>query len=158
MPTPVKPSASMAKNLTAAERAARLAAEESIVPARERIALKKPSWLTGKGLKYWRSIIKRMEGLYILDDLDAETLAIYCAQLVERDALQADLRKAREPEDGLEPDMDLILSITKQLNAKDAQVLKYGSELGCTPAGRIRLAQKRASAATNEPDGDLFGD
>lgn len=158
MPTPAKTTATMAKNLTAAERAARIAAEDSVVPMRKSVALKKPAWLTGKGAVYWRSIIKRMADVSILDDLDAEALAIYCSQLVERDSLQADLDLARNPEDGTEPDMDLILSLSKQLNAKDAQILKFGAELGCTPSGRIRLAQKRASAAAESPDGDLFGD
>lgn len=104
-----------------------------------------------------------MQGTEILDDLDAEMLAIYCAQLVERDALQADLRAARKKRDGEEQDMDMILSITKQLNAKDARIRDFASELGCTPSGRVRLAQKRSAAAAvpesdSDSNGDLFGD
>ena len=156
MPTPAKSSDAMAKNLTAAERAARLAAEETIRPLRSAVDLKKPAWLQGRGAKYWKSIVKRMEGTAILDDLDTEALAIYCSQLQERDLLQADLNTARKAD---EPDMDLILALTKQLNAKDEKVLKFGSELGCTPSGRVRLAQKRAvAAAESDGNGDLFGD
>ena len=156
MPTPTKTLDAMSKNLTSDEKETRQAAEASVVPDRSEVNLKKPPWLTGKGKKYWDSILERMKGTAILDDLDAEMLAIYCSQLQERDALQADLRKARNDK---EPDMELILSLTKQLNAKDSKIRDFASDLGCTPSGRVRLAQKRAAAVEEkEPNGDLFGD
>lgn len=156
MPTPAKTLDAMSKKLTRDEKDARLAAEASVVPDRGEVTLKKPSWLTGRGKKYWESILERMEGTAILDNLDTEMLAIYCAQLQERDELQKDLAKARKVD---EPDMELILSLTKQLNAKDSKIRDYASELGCTPSGRVRLAQKRAAkAAEADVDGDLFGD
>lgn len=157
MPTPPKALDAMSKNLTSDEKDARQEAEASVIPDRGKVVLKKPPWLTGKGKKYWDSILDRMAGTAILDDLDAEMLAIYCAQLQERDALQADLAKARKAE---EPDMELILSLTKQLNAKDSKIRDFASDLGCTPSGRVRLAQKRSAAAAEatEPNGDLFGD
>lgn len=159
MPTPAKTLDAMSKNLTSDERNARLEAEASVNPDRGEVVLKRPTWLTGKGKRYWDSILARMAGTAILDDLDAEMLAIYCAQLQERDALQADLKKARSSGKGEDPDMELILSLTKQLNAKDAKIRDYASDLGCTPSGRVRLAQKRSAAALEaDPDGDLFGD
>lgn len=156
MPTPAKSMDAMSKNLTRDEKDARSQAEASVNPDRGEVNLKKPSWLTGKGKKYWDSILARMTGTAILDDLDTEMLAIYCSQLQERDALQTDLAKARRQE---EPDMELILSLTKQLNAKDSKIRDYASELGCTPSGRVRLAQKRSIAALEDadPNGDLFG-
>ena len=159
MPTPAKTLDAMSKNLTRDEKDARLEAEASVNPDRGEVVLKRPTWLTGKGKRYWDSILTRMAGTAILDDLDAEMLAIYCAQLQERDALQADLKKARSSGKGEDPDMELILSLTKQLNAKDAKIRDYASDLGCTPSGRVRLAQKRSAAALEaDPDGDLFGD
>lgn len=156
MPTPAKTLSAMSKHLTNDEAAGRLSAEASVNPDRGEVMLKKPPWLSGRGKKYWKSILSRMQGTAILDDLDAEMLAIYCAQLQERDALQTDLKKARS-EDA--PDMELILSLTKQLNAKDAKIRDFASDLGCTPSGRVRLAQKRASGAAEiDPNGDLFGD
>lgn len=156
MPTPAKTLDAMSKNLTSDEKDARSQAEASVIPDRGEVNLKKPSWLTGRGKKYWDSILKRMAGTSILDDLDTEMLAIYCSQLQERDELQKDLAKARKAE---APDMELILSLTKQLNAKDSKIRDYASELGCTPSGRVRLAQKRSAAAVAEidPNGDLFG-
>lgn len=156
MPTPTKSLDTMSKHLTSDEKDARLAAEASVNPDRGEVNLKKPPWLTGRGKKYWDSILDRMRGTAILDDLDAEMLAIYCSQLQERDALQADLKRARGAD---EPDIELILSLTKQLNAKDAKIRDFASDLGCTPSGRVRLAQKRSAAAAAEsmdPNGDLF--
>ena len=156
MPTPAKTMDAMSKNLTRDQKDARSEAEASVIPDRGVVTLKKPTWLTGKGKKYWDSILERMEGTSILDDLDTEMLAIYCAQLQERDALQADLVAARKAD---EPDIELILTLTKQINAKDAKIRDFASELGCTPSGRVRLAQKRSVAALAEidPNGDLFG-
>lgn len=156
MPTPTKSLDTMSKHLTSDEKDARLAAEASVNPDRGEVVLKKPTWLTGRGKKYWDSILDRMRGTAILDDLDAEMLAIYCSQLQERDALQADLKRARGAD---EPDIELILSLTKQLNAKDAKIRDFASDLGCTPSGRVRLAQKRSAAVAAEsmdPNGDLF--
>ena len=156
MPTPTKSSDAMSKHLTKDEMEARQAAESSVNPDRGTVTLKKPPWLIGKGKAYWDSILARMADTAILDDLDTEMLAIYCAQLQERDALQNDLKKARKAE---ELDMDLILALTKQLNAKDSKIREFASELGCTPSGRVRLAQKRAAKlAEADVDGDLFGD
>lgn len=156
MPTPVKTMDAMSKNLTRDQKDARSEAEASVIPDRGEVTLKKPTWLTGKGKKYWDSLLERMKRTSILDDLDTEMLAIYCAQLQERDALQANLLAARKAD---EPDMELILTLTKQINAKDAKIRDFASELGCTPSGRVRLAQKRSVAALAEidPNGDLFG-
>lgn len=164
MPTPTKTLGAMTKHLTAEEAEARDAAEQSVATGRQVVSLNRPTWLTGRGKKYWDSILDRMAGTAILDDLDAEVLAIYCAQLAERDALQSDLKRARTKREGQEPDMELILALTKQLNAKDAKIKDFASELGCTPSGRVRLAQRRsisaaaAEAGDGDPNGDLFGD
>ena len=155
MPTPAKTMDAMSKHLTSDEKDARLDAEGSVNPDRGEVVLKRPPWLKGRGKKYWDSILERMDGTAILDDLDAEMLAIYCSQLQERDSLQADLEKARKED---EPNMDLILSLTKQLNAKDSKIRDFASDLGCTPSGRVRLAQKRAAKlAEVDTEDDLFG-
>lgn len=158
MPTPVKASENMTKHTTKAEQEARAEAEADVLPDRGTVNLVKPSWLTGRGAKYWQLILDRMEGTAILDDLDSEMLAVYCSQLQEREALQKMLKDARKPKDG-EPKQEDILAIGKRIDALDRSLLAYAEKLGCTPSGRVRLAQKRAAAAAEvEPNGDLFGD
>lgn len=155
MPTPSKTTDNMTKHMTAAEREARLLAEEQLRPLRESVQLKKPPWLQGKGAKYWKSILARMQDTAILDDLDGEMLAAYCSQLQHREELVAMLDAAMG---AAAPDQDSILAISKQINAQDRSLLAYAEKLGCTPSGRVRLAQKRASAAVEgDPNGDLFG-
>lgn len=158
MPTPVKASENMKKHTTKAEQEARSAAEQDVLPDRGTVTLVKPAWLTGKGAKYWKDILHRMNGTAILDDLDSEMLAVYCSQLQEREALQKMLQEARKPADG-EPKQEDILALGKRMDALDRSLLSYAEKLGCTPSGRVRLAQKRAAAAAEaEPNGDLFGD
>ena len=66
---------------------------------------------------------------------------------------------------GTEVEMDALVeaaakldALTGKLQALERNILQYAEKLGLTPSGRVRLAQKRAQAAAEEPDGDLFGD
>lgn len=88
MPTPPKPKANMSKHLTDAELEARQQAEATTLPDRGgKIRLKKPAFVSRNksANAYWNQIIKRMDGLSILDDLDSEMLAGYCSMLARRD-------------------------------------------------------------------------
>lgn len=49
-------------------------------------------------------------------------------------------------------------ALTGKLQALERNILQYADKLGLTPAGRVRLAQRRAAAAGAEQADDLFGD
>lgn len=87
MPTPAKPRENMTKNLTEAERSARAEAEAAVLPKRDKLKLRKPAFVAHNksANKYWNGILRSMEGLVLLDDLDSEMLAGYCAMLARRD-------------------------------------------------------------------------
>ncbi|BAK99195.1 hypothetical protein OBV_19970 [Oscillibacter valericigenes Sjm18-20] len=88
MPTPPKTKANMSKHLTDAEQEARREAEAATLPDRGgKVRLKKPAFVARNkpANAYWNQIIKRMDGLSILDDLDSEMLAGYCSMLARRD-------------------------------------------------------------------------
>lgn len=88
MPTPPKPKANMSKHLTDAELEARQQAEAETLPDRGgKVRLKKPAFVARNkpANAYWNQIMKRMDGLSILDDLDSEMLAGYCSMLARRD-------------------------------------------------------------------------
>lgn len=156
MPTPTKTLDAMSKNLTSDEKAARLEAEASVIPNRGEVVLKKPAWLKGKGKKYWDSILDRMEGTAILDDLDTEMLAIHCSLLAEMERLQADLESVRKKDESDSAEIDRL---DKRIEQRASLIQKYADALGLTPRGRVQLAQKRAAkAAEVDVDGDLFGD
>ena len=183
MPTPAKRSDNLSGHRTEAELTARLEAEQQTLPDRGRKAkLKKPKFIGSNKLAngYWNGILKRMEGLSILDDLDSEMLAGYCSMLARRDQTIILINNlmsrlgvqgaAETPDRGPAPDgmtADEVLqavakldALNGKLQALDRNLLQYADKLGLTPTGRVRLAQKRAeqAAAEVEPDGDLFGD
>ena len=168
MPSQAKTLDNMDKHLTEAERAARAAAEEGVMPKREQTTLKAPTIVNkdAKAKAYWTEILKRMDGLAILDDLDSEMLAGYVLMLSRRDRLaavnielMAQAAKAKDPEAMLEV-IEKLDSLTGKLQALERNLMNYAEKLGLTPSGRVRLAQKRARAAVEdqEPDADLFGD
>ena len=168
MPEAVKSSTNMTKHMTKAEREARLQAEDDILPRRAQRKLKKPAFISGnkRANAYWNQIMKRLEGLALLDDLDSEMLAGYCSMLARRDEtillvgqLTDRLGVAdMEPDDILEA-MGKLNVLHGKLHALDRTLLQYAEKLGLTPSGRVRLAQQRAKAAAEpEPDDDLFGD
>ena len=197
MPAAGKASENMSKHLTKAEREVREQAEAAVLPDRGRAAkLKKPAIVSSskRANAYWNQILKQMEGLALLDDLDATVLAGYCSMLARRDqttlligqlmdrlgvqgAVEDGTRRRRkdaalsdqEWEDSakaapvLTPDALVeaaakLDALTGKLQALERNILQYAEKLGLTPSGRVRLAQKRAQAAAEEPDGDLFGD
>lgn len=168
MPSQAKTLDNMDKHLTEAERTARAAAEEEVMPQREKTELKAPTVVNqdARAKKYWESILKRMDGLAILDDLDSEMLAGYVLMLSRRDRLtkinqelMAQAKAKKDPEAMLEA-VDKLDSLTGKLQALERNLMNYAEKLGLTPSGRVRLAQKRARAAAEEtdPDADLFGD
>nr|DAH46644.1 MAG TPA: terminase small subunit [Caudoviricetes sp.] len=121
----------MTKHLTLAEAAARAEAEGELLTHVELSPDKPPALLKGDATarRYWAAILGRMDNVLLLDSLDTEVMAIYCAMLSRRDKLQK-LEKS---------------------------ILSYAKDLGLTPAGRAQLARKRAAAVEVDPDADLYG-
>lgn len=186
----------MSKHLTQAEREAREEAETAVLPDRGREAkLKKPAIVSSskRANAYWNQILKQMEGLVLLDDLDSTVLAGYCSMLARRDqttlligqlmdrlGVQGSVEAGakRRKKDSAMSDQDWedsarasslmspdelveaaakLDSLTGKLQALERNILQYAEKLGLTPSGRVRLAQKRAAAASEQAD-DLFGD
>lgn len=165
MPANVKRSENLEKHLTKEERQARQAAEAEILP--DRVAkLKMPRSLSKDpaAKRYWKSILARMEGLAILDDLDGEMLAVYCSSLSRRDSLNALCHSlVEEMEAALTPAERLDLtnkldSLMAKLQGQEKTLLSFADKLGMTPEARVRLARKRAEQAEQAPDDDLYGD
>ena len=121
MPTAPKRSDNLSGHRTEAELSARQEAEQQVLPDRGgRIRLKKPRFISGNKLanSYWNQLVRRMDGLSILDDLDSETLAGYCAmlargdqtiilihQLMDRLGVQCVVENASSPKKAVQADM-----------------------------------------------------
>lgn len=167
MATPVKSAAAMRKHLTEAEKQARAEAEAAVMPDRgEAVRLVPPPLMRGNAAakKYWTQVTERMAGYAILDDLDSDTLGIYCVMLSRYDALCKDLQALRRKLANLAPEtaVDALAeldSVSGKMQRLESNVLQYAEKLGLTPSGRARLARKRAEqSAQDDPDADLFGD
>lgn len=166
MPANVKASENIGKHLTKAEMQARKDAENAVMPDRG-VPTKVPKSLANDSpaKSYWKSILERMDGLGILDDLDMEMLAIYCSALSRRDALNAlcrSLVSEMAKADGNEKKLELankLDTLLAKVQAHEKLLLSYADKLGMTPEARVRLARKRsAQVAEVSPDDDLFGD
>lgn len=169
MPKAPKTLDNMSKKLTKAERAAREEAEAAVLPERISVKLRPPAYVRDDktAAKYWRGILKRMEGISLLDDLDTEILGVYCSMLSRRDSTQAlfaDLLKQSDADD-LDADGKVAIlgkmdSLMVKLQGQERSILQYADKLGLTPSGRVHLARKRAAKATGDvgEDDDLFGD
>lgn len=150
------------KHLTQDEKRARADAQKSLTRD-EPIKLKAPVGLSKPARKYWNSILKRLEGVDLLDCLDQEMFVSYCQQLARRDALNALCEKLLT--DAVEADgdkattesTDKLESLLTKIAALERSLMTYADKLGFTPQARSRLAQKRA-AADLDPDSDFFGD
>lgn len=158
MPTPVKTLDNMNKHLTRAEREAREGLEGTVLPARK---LKKPKLITQDKAagRHWARILKDMNGLEILDVLDTDALAIYCAKLARRDDLQAKYLqvRAKYEEDGASATLKTMIDLSGELQSVERDLLAYASKLGLTPESRVRLARRMAEQETgDDPDRDLF--
>lgn len=169
MSSAVKTLENQAKHLTKAEIEARAAAEAGVTPDRE-ADLKNPiRGVTGTAATYWRTIVQRLKDVDLLDDLDKETLGIYCQMLARRDRLnrvcerlagklaKLDTKQDDNLEDLEELYTDKLDSLCAKLATLERNIASYADRLGFSPQSRTRLAQKRAAAAADNQEDDLFG-
>ncbi len=169
MPANVKLLEKQTKHLTKSERLAREQAENEVMPVRPKLELQPPNYVKtdAKAKRYWLEIVKRMDGVSILDALDGEILAVYCTMLSRRDAthqLFTRLLKESKAKD-TDPEVQAAIlgkldSLMTKLQGQERSILQFADKLGLTPSGRVHLARKRAVQATGDvgDDEDLFGD
>ena len=157
MPTPVKNLDNMSKHLTKDELEARAAAQALGLPCRKP---KKPKLITQdkSASRHWARILKDMQDLDILDVLDTDALAIYCAKLSRRDRLQEEyLGLLARREDELDfNDVRTAIKLSEALQSAEREILSYATRLGLTPESRVRLAKHLADQEDADPDEDLF--
>jgi len=121
MPTPTKNTPNMRKHLTKAERASRETAEKELERA-TRVSIHAPKWLSEEARKVFEATKRRVKGLKLLDNMDADLLALYS---------------------------DAVVKYQKEEEIRDKQawsriVLQYAEKLGISPTARARLAKKTA--------------
>ena len=148
MPANVKSIENMTKNLTNAEKQSRAAQEARF--ARDTVRLTPPNRLRKDkpAMEYWSRTIRKMRGISLLDDVDTDMLAVYCECMARRDMLNDLLLNTP-------PVMDE--NTLKAVQAQERLIHQYAEKLGLTPAGRARLAKKKAEERTIDPSLGMFG-
>lgn len=140
MPTPPKRLSNTSKHWTRAQIEARVQAESGMV--RQAATLRMPAWLSDDAQVIWKSVRRKLRGLELLDNLDAEMLAIYCDAVAHYQDVSTKLR---------EPSINNDEQI-KQAQAWARLVASYADKLGLSPNGRARLAKKKAE---QEPQDEM---
>lgn len=126
------------KHWTKKEVDARAKASEKM--RRPKVRLHPPQWLKDdqEAFDVWQRTVKRLKGIALLDDVDSDTLAIYCKSVA---AYEREIKIAR-------PDAE-------EMQRWSRLILSYAEKLGMTPNGRARLAKKKADEQ-RDPNGELF--
>jgi len=102
-----------------------------------------PSWLSDYAKLEWRYIVPLLDGKHILDKTDRSVLIAYC------DAVG----RLREASEALQIEPAVITTKNDNLiqspwvgirNKASADVVRYASELGCSPTARGRVEVKAA--------------
>ncbi|MEE0776528.1 MAG: P27 family phage terminase small subunit [Bacillota bacterium] len=120
------------KHFTKAEKQARETAEKDLT--RKVVKLKKPVYLkeNKEAAKYWNQIIKQMDEITLLDNLDSDILGRYCVMAARLDTLNERINNATHIDD------DLL----RRIEATERNILSYAEKLGLTPTGRFVLPKK----------------
>ena len=153
MPTPPKKLGNLKKHLTSEEIKKREAAEAATVQSGKRRYIKKPPKIAGnpQAKKIWSRTIRALEGIDLLGNADADTLAQYCMISARIELLEEKLFGG-----GAASEDAALLS---RLEAAERLQLSYADKLGLTPQGRARLAVRAAQAPEEPPEErDLYGD
>ena len=102
------------------------------------LALEPPVWIKDmpEVQAIWDDLVRKMEGIELLDGLDADMLAEYCNCV----ATLRKLTKRMVDKDELYPD-----EVIKERQAELRIMVSLSKELGVSPGSRARLAQKRAA-------------
>lgn len=145
MPTPVKRSGNIRKHLTNAEKAARNRAEGAL-SRQGRVSLRCPKWLDAEARGIFMETKRRLRGMELLDNADAEMLGIYCDAVAKYRATS----KLVTPT----ADKDTIAGCQSWARL----VASYGEKLGLTPNARARLAKKKAEGAQVDEMEQLLDD
>lgn len=158
MPTPPKRLGNMSKHLTSDDIKKREAAEGVTVRDGKRRYIKKPGKIVqnAQAKAVWERTIRSLEGVDLLDNADADTLAQYCMISVRIDMLEREIYgDGDDTRRGAEDATTLI----QRLEAAERIKLAYADKLGLTPQGRARLAVRIAKAPEEAPEEkDLYGD
>jgi len=123
------------KHWTQAEVDARKRANAEFLRATP-VDLRPPDWLGKEELAVWYWAIDQAKDVKLFDNLDVETLAVYCNAVVEYRRLAHLKRRTAER--------------IKQQQAWARIIAQYADKLGFNPSARARLIKKKVDEKLDE--------
>lgn len=117
--------------------------------------LQMPEWLNDEAQKVWNKVIKDMSEFEILDNVDADSLAVYCDAVAKYQELTTKVR-----ENGyITINAQGTETVSPYVRASQGYariMMQYADKLGLNANARARLAKKKAD--TVDESKSMFGD
>jgi P27 family predicted phage terminase small subunit len=148
MPTPPKRLENTSKHWTNKEITARQKAER-VLKRKTRVTLRMPGWLGEEARRIWASTRRKLRKIELLDNLDADLLAVYCDAQARYQALSKKISQEESPVDD---------ELVKQMQSWARLIASYAEKLGLSPNARARLAKKKAEKEPLDPMAQLLGE
>jgi phage terminase small subunit len=123
------------KHWTAAQVEARQRANDEF-QRKKPVDLRPPEWLGEEELVMWYWAIDQAKDVKLFDNLDVQTLAVYCNAVVEYRDLARMKRKSAER--------------IQQQQAWARIIAQYADKLGFNPSARARLIKKKVEEKLDE--------
>jgi len=141
------------------ERRAKLEAEQELVKTPKKYIRKAPKWLSDRAKKEYRRLIKSMEDMDMLGDLDANNLAAYCnAYDKYLTAEQEITEKGLFVESPKNPKAPFQVNPAVYAQSKYAKEMReFGKQCGLSIDSRLKFAAAKLTEVESGIE-DEFGD
>ena len=123
---------------------------------KSKVKLKMPAWLCDEAKKVWRKTIKEMAEFEVLDNVDAEALAVYCDAVYHYQEANDKIHRDGYTVMGA-GGTEVVSPYVRAAQSYARIILQYSDKLGLNANARARLAKKRADAP-EDPHASMFGD
>jgi P27 family predicted phage terminase small subunit len=113
-----------------------------------------PIWLDDEARQIWKKTLKDMKEFDVLDNVDADTLAIYCDAVARYRETTLKVREEGYTTMSAQG-AETVSPYVKAAQSYARVALQYSDKLGLNASSRARLAKKKADVE-EDPNADLF--
>ncbi|MFZ3132665.1 MAG: phage terminase small subunit P27 family [Desulfosporosinus sp.] len=118
------------------------------------VKLRMPIWLDDEARQIWKKTLKDMKGFDVLDNVDADALAIYCDAVARYRETTLKVREEGYTTMSAQG-VETVSPYVKAAQSYARVALQYSEKLGLNASSRARLAKKKADIE-EDPNADLF--
>ena len=118
------------------------------------VKLKMPDWLNDESRLIWKKTLRDMKEFDVLDNVDADALAIYCDAVVNYQLATLEVRERGYTTENAQG-TETVSPYVRAAQSYARVVIQYSDKLGLNASARARLAKKKADIEV-DPNADLF--